>query len=229
MRIPESVRAALLAAALWTALPVQAQARPAENRDVAASPVASEEREAQSKFIAHVQRALALKPGAAVADIGTGVSTEHPLHISRAIGDSGRLLCVDIDEKAIATLRGKLEESGIANVRTQVGKADDPMLAASSFDAVLVSYAYHHFAQPQALLAHIREALRPGGRLVIIEQISAKTRELPREDQVKHCELEPRILESELKTAGFESVNGVETLDVTKGEARYLIAARVAR
>ena len=54
------------------------------------------------RFIAHIQNALALKPGAVVADIGTGDSPEL-LHISRAVGESGKVICVDISQKTLDT------------------------------------------------------------------------------------------------------------------------------
>jgi len=59
-------------------------------------------RGAISPVIAHIQNALALKPGAVVADIGTGDSPEL-LHISRAVGESGKVICVDISQKTLDT------------------------------------------------------------------------------------------------------------------------------
>jgi len=181
------------------------------------------------RFVAHVQNALGLKRGAVVADIGTGESPEQALHISKAVGDSGKVICIDIDEKALERLRRTLNENGLTNVQTRLGKPDDPMLPGKSVDAVLVAYAYHHFVESGAMLAHIRSAMKPEGRLVIIEAISEMNRGLPRERQIKDHELSPEILGSELKTAGFEIANGAETLVENGGVLRYLFSARVAR
>src|SRR5258708_36106405 len=90
------------------------------------------------RFVAHIQTALSLHEGAVVADIGTGDDPDHPLHISKAVGPSGKVLCVDIDEKALEQLRGKLKEKGANNVETHLGKPDDPLLSDNTFDAVLV-------------------------------------------------------------------------------------------
>ena len=117
---------------------------------------------------------MALKSGAVVADIGTGESPEQPLLVAKAVGDSGKVICVDIDEQALERLRAKLNDDGLKNVETHLGKPDDPMLAPHSVDAVLIAFAYHHFTASGAMLAHIREALRPEGRLVIIEAITEK-------------------------------------------------------
>ena len=81
----------------------------------------------------------------------------------------------------------------------------------------------------EAMLAHIRTALRPDGRFVIIEIISEKNLHEPRERQIKDHELSPDILIGELKAAGFEIHNGVQTLVENGGELRYLVAARLPK
>ena len=155
------------------------------------------------QFITYIHNALALKPGAVVADIGTGDSPEHPLHLSRAVGESGKVICVDINQKALDTLRRKLDESAVSNVQTLLGKVDDPLLPRKGIDAVLISFAYHEMTEHETMLAHIRTALRPDGRLVVIEAISDKNRHEPRERQIKDHELSPDILTNELRTVGF--------------------------
>ena len=91
------------------------------------------------------------------------------------------------------------------------GKPDDPLLAANSLDAVLISYAYHEMPLHEAILGHTRSALLPDGRLVVVEDISEKDRGPAREPQVIDHELAPETLEAEIKAAGFASVNGIET------------------
>ena len=103
------------------------------------------------------------------------------------------------------------------------------MLPAHSVDAVLIAFAYHHFGEPAAMLAHIRTSLRPEGRLVVIEAISEKNRGLPREQQVKDHELSPEVLRGELASAGFQIAKGTETLVDSDGVLRYLFSARAAK
>jgi ubiquinone/menaquinone biosynthesis C-methylase UbiE len=181
------------------------------------------------QLVGHIQTALALKSGAVVADIGAGESPEQPLHISKAVGTSGKVICVDIDEKALAKLRTKLNEDGLTNVETRLGKPDDPRLPAHSVDAVLIAFAYHHFEESSAMLAHIRSALRPEGRLVVIEAVSDRNRGLSREQQIKDHELSPEVLGRELAAAGFEIPNGPETLVEADGVRRYLFSARLTK
>jgi len=196
---------------------------------VAISVALGQTEEQYRQFIAHIQTALALKPGAVVADIGTGDSPEHPIHISKTVGEFGKVICVDINQRALDSLRRKLDESATNNVQTQLGKVDDPMLPTNGIDAVLISFAYHEMTEHGAMLAHIRTALRRDGRLVVIEAISEKNRHEPRERQIKDHELSPDILTNELKAVGFEVPNGVETLSENEGVLRYLVAARLAR
>src|SRR5215475_352576 len=82
-----------------------------------------------------VQSEPDLREPQVVADIGTGDSPEHPLHISKAVGESEKVICVDINQKALDTLRSKLDKSAARNVQTQLGKTDDPMIPASTIDA----------------------------------------------------------------------------------------------
>jgi hypothetical protein len=76
------------------------------------------------------------------------------------------------------------------------------------------------------MLAHLRAALRQGGRLVVIEAISEKNRALPRERQINQHELSPDVLGRELAAAGFDTSNGAETLVEGDGMRRYLFSAR---
>jgi ubiquinone/menaquinone biosynthesis C-methylase UbiE len=196
---------------------------------VAISVAVGQTEEQYRHFIAQVQNALGLHEGAVIADVGTGDAPDHPLHIAKAVGSSGKVLCVDISNKALEQLKARLREKGAANVETHLGKPDDPLLSDNTFDAVLISNAYHEMPEYASMLRHIRTALRPEGRLVVIESISKKNRSLPRERQVKDHELSPEILGSELKAEGFESVNGAETLVDSGGVLRYLISSRIAK
>jgi hypothetical protein len=77
----------------------------------------------------------------------------------------------------------------------------------------------------EAMLSHIRQALKPGGRLVIVEAITVKLRKATRIEQtVKHA-FSPELLDTELRAAGFEIVSKIEPLMIDGSDIRYLIAA----
>src|SRR5260370_16657040 len=118
----------------------------------------------QRKFFSDVHQALALKPGDIVADVGTGDDPLHPIRIASLVGASGRVVCVDIDQNALDKLRKSLP-ADIRNIEVHLGKTNDPLLAAASFDAVLISNAYHEMTEPAEILAHTPQPLNPPARL----------------------------------------------------------------
>jgi ubiquinone/menaquinone biosynthesis C-methylase UbiE len=138
--------------------------------------------------------------------------------VAQAVGDSGTVVYVDIDPAAVAKVAAKLK--GVKNARAQVGRANDPLLAPGSLDAALIVFAYHEMTEHAAMLARIREALRPGGRLAVIEASTEKHRGESREKQVKEHELSPKIVEKELESAGFAVKT--EALKEGEGVLRYL-------
>jgi predicted methyltransferase len=85
-----------------------------------------------------------------------------------------------------------------------LGAADDPHLAAGQYDAVLVHNAYHEMTAHEAMLAHIYAALKPGGRLLIVEPMHEASRGLPRDKQVAQHDIDADIVEHELRDAGFD-------------------------
>jgi ubiquinone/menaquinone biosynthesis C-methylase UbiE len=179
----------------------------------------------QRKFFSDVHQALALKPGAVVADVGTGDDPLHPLRMASVVGASGRVVCVDIDPKALDKLRRSLPADS-TNIEIQLGKLDDPLLSSATFDAVLISNAYHEIAQHAEMLAHIRQALKPTGRLVVIEAFEERSRNLPRDEQTKNHLFSPELLDSELRAAGFEIVSLQQPLLVDGSMIKYLVAAQ---
>ncbi len=185
--------------------------------------------EAMQKFYSGVHAALALKPGAVVADIGSGDDPEHAIRIAAAIGPNGKVVCVDIKQAALDKLKQKLPAS-VQNIELHLGKPDDPLLPKNAFDAVLISNAYHEMAEHQGMLAHLRESLKSEGRLVVIEAIDNRRRKAAREEQVQNHEFSPDRLETELVAAGFKVVDRVEPLiaGVNDGVVRYLLAATPA-
>lgn len=200
-----------LVALIWIASAVQAQP-------------AGREMEL-AEFFAKVHGAMGLKPGAVVADVGSGDSPDHPARISRAIQPAGKLVCEDIDGPALRKLAASLKADSVENVQFVVGDAGDPRLPARTFDAILVSNAYHEFTDPGSMSRHLREALKPGGKLVVLEAISPKSSGKSREEQAKVHELEPEALKRELGAAGFRRLEMV-VLREAEGMTRYLVSAQ---
>ena len=145
---------------------------------------------------------LDARPGAVIADVGAGEGF-NTIPIARAVVPGGRVVAEDIDEKALAKLRERADREHVENVDVVLGTADDPHLPAQ-VDAALIHNAYHEMSAHQAILARIRESLRPGGRLLIVEPMHESSRGLPRAKQEANHDIEIGLVEDDLRAAGFE-------------------------
>jgi ubiquinone/menaquinone biosynthesis C-methylase UbiE len=119
--------------------------------------------------INRVMDILGIAPGKSVADIGAG-SGWFTVRAARRVGGGGLVYAVDINLEAIHYIDERAEKEKLQNVKTILGKADNPFLPASSVDAVLLLKTYHEVAQPVALLRNLRGALRPGAKVGIIDR-----------------------------------------------------------
>jgi FkbM family methyltransferase len=111
---------------------------------------------------------LALRPGDVVADVGAGVGY-FSLRIARRVGASGKVLAVDIQPQMLELLERNRKAAGIANIETVLGTETDPRLAPESVDLVLMVDVYHEFSKPAEMMEKIRAALKPSGRMVLVE------------------------------------------------------------
>lgn len=114
-----------------------------------------------------VVAAMALAADARVADIGAG--TGYFTFRLAPLVPEGRVFAVDIQPEMITILEKRIARRGIANVVPVLGEIDDPRLPEASIDAVLLVDAYHEFAYPFEMMQAIVRALRPQGRVFLIE------------------------------------------------------------
>jgi ubiquinone/menaquinone biosynthesis C-methylase UbiE len=112
--------------------------------------------------------ALKLVPGMTVADIGAGVGY-FSLRIARRIGHTGKVLAVDIQPGMLDLLKKNSEQANLANIDLVLGRETDPCLKPQSVDLALMVDVYHEFQDPEPMMSGIRQALKPGGRLVLVE------------------------------------------------------------
>jgi ubiquinone/menaquinone biosynthesis C-methylase UbiE len=123
-----------------------------------------ESEEAPSRAV----EALELAPGMVVADIGAG-SGYYTVRMANKVGPTGKVFATDIQVGMLSLLMRRVNSEGINNVVPVQGAVDDPRLAAASIDLALMVDVYHELAAPQAFVRKLRDALKPGGRLVLIE------------------------------------------------------------
>ena len=149
-----------------------------------------------------VFKALDIRTGAVVADVGAGRGF-YTVRLARAVGEGGKVYAIDISSSALRDLRRRVEREGFYNVDVIEGAADNPRLPDAALDAVLIVNAYHEMTEHQAMLEGIRRALKPTGRLVILEPISPSRRTSPRRDQTAQHEISPELVLADVRKAGF--------------------------
>ena len=120
--------------------------------------------EAPRKAIA----ALKLLPGQVVADIGAG-SGYYTMLLSTAVGSSGRVYATDIQPEMLGLIRAKIGQTRVSNVELVLGTTTESRLPDGAIDLALMVDVYHELAQPQAFLQSLKRAIKPDGRLVLIE------------------------------------------------------------
>ena len=155
---------------------------------------------------ARIFDALGLQPGTVVADVGAGQGN-YTFRMAELVGPTGRVVAVDINPQVLEQLRALAAYRKVENVEVVEGTVDDPRLAPGTLDAVLVVNAYHEMVEHEAMLAGIRAALKAGGRLVIVDQVSESRRDAARADQTSRHEVGPGFAREELRAAGFRELS----------------------
>ena len=113
--------------------------------------------------------ALALKPGEIVADIGAG-SGYFSWRMAQKVGERGRVYAVEIQQEMIDILTVNMKKRGVgAIVQPVLGTVQDPKLPADSVDTIILVDVYHEFDFPFEMTRAMIQALKPGGRLVLVE------------------------------------------------------------
>ena len=176
---------------------------PAHGQNASSASNAQERREKAIR-LSDILDALAISNGSQVADIGAGEGF-FTLRLARKVGAEGRIFAIDIDEKyAIPKLEELVHKESLENVAVIHSVPADPKLSTESIDAALMVNVYHEVDPYREMLGQVLDALKPGGRFVIVDNMPHKTRSRPRADQVKNHVLGPELAEAELKAAGFE-------------------------
>jgi ubiquinone/menaquinone biosynthesis C-methylase UbiE len=112
--------------------------------------------------------ALNIKPGMVVADVGAGVGYI-TTRLAKRVGPTGKVYATDIQPEMLTRLRERLDHEHITNVEPVLSSQADPKLPAGRIDLILMIDVYHELTQPQRMLQKMKEALKPDGRLVLIE------------------------------------------------------------
>ena len=218
MLIQATTSAALLATVLL--MPIRAQeksVRPGVNdtfRDP--DPKAFTERfEIESREVfakrKEILDAIKLKPTDVVADIGAGTGLFTRLFASN-LGPEGRVIAVDIAQKFLDHIEVTCREQNLRNVETRLCKDDSTELPPDSVDVAFICDTYHHFEFPQKTMTSLLRALKPGGRVIVIDfkRIEGESSDWT----MDHVRAGQEVFEAEILQAGFQKV--VEVKDLLK-------------
>ncbi len=180
--------------------------------------------------VSDIFEALGATRGSRIADLGAGEGWL-TTRLSRQVGPEGRVFAVDISPSALTSLATSLATDSLRNVELILGEADDPRLPFGTLDGVVILNAYHEMPQRIALLDAIKRALRPGGVLVIVDNVPTDSL-APRLRQTSSHSLALHFADDDLQASGFEIVRRVPQFIVqSHGEHAHdqwmLVARRV--
>jgi predicted methyltransferase len=147
---------------------------------------------------AEVVRALELRPGMCVADLGAGTGY-FSRHLAAAVGPEGTVFAVDPEPSMVAHLRARAEREHTPNVVPILASLDNPRLPAGGSDVILVVDTYHHIDSRLVYFRALRRALRAGGRVAIIDW---QKRDLPVGPPMDHKLAREQVVE-EMEAAGY--------------------------
>jgi predicted methyltransferase len=162
--------AALLALAACRAQPTEPHF-PAAHRDVAptvSGAFSTEDARDRLGEAEEVMQLAGVKPGMWVADVGAGQGY-YTVRLARVVGPKGRVLAEDIAPDIRDALTDRIQRERLDNVAVKLGTPDNPMLPAGSFDRVFLVHMYHEVESPYAFLWHMREGVKPGGLVVVVD------------------------------------------------------------
>jgi SAM-dependent methyltransferase len=176
----------LLAGVSWVLLPAT-QAAPGESERIVAL--------------------LQLRPGMTVADVGAG-DGRYSVELARAVGRGGSVLATEIEQDKLDRIERRAGGDGLTNIKTVLGTQEGTGLAAGCCEAILLRLVYHHFAEPAPMRASLRQALRPGGQLLVVDTLPQRSwRKLEGVPDRGGHGIQPEDLVAELTGDGFAVVS----------------------
>ena len=167
-------------------------------------------------------RVLEIRPGSVVGEIGAG-SGELTIAIAKVVGDAGRVFSNEINQDRVRAIEQTVEKAGVKHVTVVEGHPTQTNFPAQCCDAIFMRNVYHHFGDPPVMNASLRESLKPGGRLAVIDFSPPPGGEAApgRRAEDGHHGITAPTLEAELKAAGFEIVSAATT-----NRAVFVVARR---
>ncbi len=156
--------------------------------------------------------ALEIPLGASVAEVGSGTGY-FTWRLAGKVGPQGKVFAVDVQQKMLDLTAQAIQKHRLANVEFVLGGDNDPRLPAASLDLVLIANAYHEFSEPEAMVNAVNRALKPDGRLAVIEY--AEGHPFGEMDRAERMTVEQ--IRAEIEPLGFELDRVLDLLPIQHG------------
>jgi putative heme-binding domain-containing protein len=156
--------------------------------------------------------ALDIPRGAVVADIGSGTGY-FTWRLAEHVGRAGKVYAVDVQQTMLDMTKAAVDRRNVDNVEYVLSQGNDVRLAEQSIDFAFIAYAYHEFADPKAMMAAIRRALKPDGRIFVLEY----ARETNRSPASSLHSMSFEDIRREIEPAGFAVDRLLDFLTVQHG------------
>ena len=178
--------------------------------------------------VPELMRLAGIKDGDRVADVGCheGYFT---FHLSKQVGEDGQVYAVDVSEYRLDNLKEHLKERKTTNVKVILGDYDNPKLPKETLDVVMVMDTYHEMEEYMEILDHIKKALKPGGRLLILEKLKEHKKGKGRDEQADAHTLASKYVKRELVEAGFSVSREVSDFGIWNHESEKRMWVVVAK
>jgi ubiquinone/menaquinone biosynthesis C-methylase UbiE len=160
-----------------------------------------------------VMHLAGVRAGMWVADVGAGEGY-YTVRLAKVVGAKGRVLAEDIQQEVTDQLTDRVQRQRLDNVAVRLGTPDDPELPPHTFDRIFLVHMYHEVASPYAFLWHMREGLKPGGVVVVVDA----------NRPIKRHGMPPKQLRCELAALNLKPVKFTM---LTGGDA-YFMSFRIA-
>lgn len=115
-----------------------------------------------------VLKQLGVTAGMTVCDLGAG-NGYYTLKLAGLVGDKGKVIAQEVQPEMLELLRKRADKEAVKNIAYVLGTFTDPKLEAGSCDMILLVDVYHEFDRPREMLRQIRAALKPTGRIALVE------------------------------------------------------------
>jgi ubiquinone/menaquinone biosynthesis C-methylase UbiE len=173
----------------------------------------------RDREVARLIDVLELQEGMAVGEIGAGAATL-TIAVARRVGPSGHVFSTELDADRLDQIRAAVGEAGLSNVTVLEAGERSSNLESACCDVILMRRVYHHLSDPAAIVADLKRALKPAGRLAIIEFESSGVLGI-----VSRAGIDRADLTSQMREGGF----ALMTADEWPGWDHYIAVFRATR